>query len=268
MNPSMGAVLFNGNNIESIVAGLQVLGINAHWPPNKTLSQYILANANKAKITQSFFTDKPIKITCAIKRNSRVLLEQSLDVLWPLISGVEGTLILVQSNGQRQYTATWARTNVTEEKGGYMKFDLIFAPSDMYGYDPTYTLLLDQSNITTQPQTITMGDLDGSAEFQAPLIQLWLSVATSTGNTALSISNPSNSQLVTITRAWRVDDFVEIDSKNKTVKVNGVAVDFVGMIPEWQPKAIAGTGNSKITIADGLTTRKWRVRVTYNRRWV
>lgn len=128
--------------------------------------------------------------------------------------------------------------------------------------------MIDQSNITTQPQTLTMGDVDGSAEWQVPVIQLWLSTVTGSGSTSLVVSNPSNSQSVTISRTWAVDDYVEVDSKNKTVKVNGQRVDFTGMIPEWQPKSIAGTGNSKITIADGLTTRKWRVRVTYQRRWV
>lgn len=267
MNPSMGAVLFNTKDLESLVSGLRVLSINAHHPPQKTLSNYILANANKTKTTQNFFTGKPLGITFAITQNSRALLEKALDSLWPLVSGTEGTLIVLQSNMRRQYTATWSDTAVIEESGGYMKFTLVFTLSDQYGYDTDYTLLLDQSNITTQPQTITMADVDGSAEFQAPLIQLWLSVATGASST-LVISNPANTQSVSITKVFAVDDFIEIDSKNKTVKVNGIAVDFVGMIPEWQPKSIVGTGQSKITIADGLTTRKWRMRVTQFRRWV
>lgn len=270
MNPSMGPVLVNNNNLEGLVSGLQIVSINAHHPPKQTLSQYIIANANRSKTTQNYFTSKKISITCVIKRQSRVLLEKSLDTLWPIIAGNENTLIITQSDQQRRYTATWADTIWQEERGGYAKFDIVFSLSDQFGYDTNYTLLIDQSNITAVSSVFTMADLDGSAEFQAPLITLWLSVATYSGNEiGLVVGNANNGQEVSILRDhWSVDDFVQIDSVNKSVTINGVPTTYSGMIPEWQPKSIVGTGNAKISIGDDLATRKWRMRVTYNKRWV
>lgn len=266
MNPTMGPVLFNTNNLESLVSGLQVTSIPVMTPPKKTIANNILALMNKTKTTQNFFTERKIPITCNIKKNTRAELDLALDSLWPLINAVEGTLTLVEGNRQRQYTATWSDFNMKRVSGGFMEFDLVFVTSDMYGYDPTYTLLTDQSGFVNSPVNITMGDIDGSADWQVPIITLYLSALTA-GSGTVTLGNPATGQTVSINRTWAAGDQVEIDSQNKTVKVNGVLVDFTGAIPEWQPKILVGTGQSKLQYTDTFSTRTLRVRAIYYKRY-
>lgn len=266
MQPTMGPILFNANNLESLVPGLVVNALPVLLPPKKTLANQILALTNRTKTTQNYFTERKIPITCAIKQNTRVLLDQSLDVLWTLIDGVEGTLVLVEGNQQRQYTATWSDFNLKRISGGFMEFDLIFTTSDVYGYDPTYTLLCDQSGFVNSPVNITMADIGGSALYQAPIITLYLSALTA-GSGTVTLGNPATGQTVSITRTWAAGDQVEIDSQNKTVKVNGILVDFTGAIPEWQPKILVGTGQSKVQYTDTFSTRTLRIRGIYYKRY-
>lgn len=266
MQPTMGPVLFNANNLETLVSGLQIVALPIVVPPKKTLATNMLAFMNKAKVTQNFFTERKIPITCVIKQNTRVLLDQALDSLWPLINGIEGTLTLVEGNQQRAYTATWSDFNMKTLKGGYMLFDIIFTTSDMFGYDPTYTLLCDQSGFVASPTNITLGDVGGSADWQVPIFTLYYSALTA-GTGTVTIGNPATGQTVSITRTWAAGDQVEVDSQNKTVKVNGVLVDFTGAIPEWQPKILVGTGQSKVLVTDSFSTRTLRVRGIYYKRY-
>jgi hypothetical protein len=182
----MGPVLFNSNDIEANVTGLTVVKLPVFVPPKKTTSVFPLANTNRAKVTQAFFSQKTLPITCVITRDSRRYLDAAFDSLWPLLAGLEQSLIFIESNLQRQYTATWTDFNLIESKGGYAKFDLIFTLSDQYGYDPTYTTLIDQSNITTQPQTLTMGDVGGSAEWQVPIFTVYVTAVTASRGFTIS----------------------------------------------------------------------------------
>jgi hypothetical protein len=263
----MGPVLFNSNDIEALVAGLAVVSIPIFVPAKKTVTSYPLALQNKVKVVQSFFTGRILPVTCTITRPSRQALDQAFDALWPLISGTELPLTFVEGAGQRQYTATWADFNLIEQAGGYAKFDLLFTASDQYGYDPTYVTLLQQNGVTAQPLTWTMGDVDGSAEWQVPIITLTLTAVTGGSSVTLSIGNPASGQTCNITRSWAANDVLEIDSRLKTVKVNGTLVDSSGAIPEWNPKSIVGTGQSKILVSDGLTTRTYNLNVKLYRRW-
>jgi len=127
MQPTMGPVLFNTRNLESLVPGLRITSNNAPTPPRKTIASAVLAYMNKTKVSQSFFTERKLVITCVITQNTRVLLDNAFDVLWPIISGLEGALVLTEGGQQRQYTATWSDFNMRQIKGGFAEFDIIFS---------------------------------------------------------------------------------------------------------------------------------------------
>lgn len=267
LSPSMGPVLFNSNDLESLVTGLAITSIDSYLPPKKTLGSQILAYMNKNKITSSFYTNKTITLTGVITRNTRALMEAALDSLWPLLAGIEQDLIIVESGAQRRYTATWSDFIKQESAGGYLKFSLVFTASDAYGYDPTYTQLINQSGLVAQPQTFVMGDVQGSAEWQAPIFVLFFSVLTGGSGGTLTLGNPANGQTISITRNFVAGDYVEIDSQNRTVKVNGALVDFTGALPEWNPRPIAATGQSKVTVTDTFTTRTYSLNGKYYKRY-
>lgn len=263
----MSAVLFNTRDIESLVSGLTVLQTNTMLPATKTLSSAVLAYMNKTKVTQGFFTDRRVIVSCLIEQTTQTALENAFDTLWAIISGIEGTLVVTEGGVQRQYTATWGDFALKSVGKAWASFDLVFVCSDTYGYDTSATTLIDQSGITTQPNTLTMSDVLGSAEWQVPIIELFISALTGGTNATVTVANPATAQTITITRNWTAADHVEIDCQNRTVKVNGTLVAFTGAFPEYNPLALTTAGQSKITVTDTLTTRTLRVLVTYYKRW-
>lgn len=263
----MSTALFNTRDIESLVSGLRVLQTNTLLPATKSLSSAVLAYMNKTKVTQGFFTDRKVVVSCLIQKTTQTELETAFEALWPIISGTEGALVVTEAGVQRQYTATWSDFALKSVGKAWASFDLIFTCSDTYGYDTAATTLIDQSGITTQPNTLTMADVLGSAEWQVPIITLFISALTGGTNATVTVGNPATAQTISITRNWTAADQVEIDCQNRTVKVNGTLVAFTGAFPEYNPLALTTAGQSKVTVTDTLTTRTLRVLVTYYKRW-
>jgi len=52
-----------------------------------------------------------------------------------------------------------------------------------------------------------MGDIDGSAEWQAPIFELFISVLTGGSNAIITLGNPATSQTISITRVWVAGDY-------------------------------------------------------------
>lgn len=251
---------FDGTELESI-SGLTVLKTNPYQPAKRKLNNMALARSNKAKVNSGFYDKRDLIVRVGITRNTRDLLEVSIDSLMNLLQGLEKELILRQAGASRKYIASFSDAVVDVEGGSYIEMDLVFITSDHFGYDIASTLLLQVSGFTSGSKTdqITVG---GSAAWQQPTITCTLSSVAGSGTRNVVIGNGSNGQAVTITRSWTNGDVIEISSPNQSVKVSGVEVSFTGAIPEWQ------TGIGYITYSDTFTSRNMSNRVTYVKRYV
>lgn len=258
--------LFNSNYLNT-VTGLTVLAFNPYRPPRRDLTIAELTHIDNSKVNSAFYREREIMVRVGIARATRNLLEKSLDQLWVMLHGIEKELILNQSqnsSGQdstRKYYCTFREAIVSRDGGSYIEIELYFACSDPFGYDTVDTTLLELngSTLATRSDVISVS---GSARYQVPVITITYTTVTGATNKAVSVGNPTTTQVVSVDRTWANGDVLEIDSFNKTVKVNGVDVEFTGAIPEWEP------GSGFWYYADTFTTRSMRAHLTYKKRWL
>jgi phage-related protein len=245
---------FDGNDLATVVPGLIVVKTNPNKFPNRTLTVGQLSNADKSVQSSAFYKDKKINVIVEIGRNTRELLDDSVDILYSILQNEEATLIMSVGSGTRQWTATLSNITITDMVGGHATFDIEFQCSDPIGIDTASTNLF--STALTNSSSTTNFVLGGTAKWQQPVITITFSALTGGTAKIVTVGNSATGQTVSITRTWVAGDVLVIDSKLKKVTVNGTEVAFTGAIPEW-----AGPSNGATQVAgsmdytDTLTTR-------------
>jgi hypothetical protein len=66
----------------------------------------------------------------------------------------------------------------------------------------------------------------------------------------ITITNDTTDEAISVTRTWAKTDVLEVNTLNKTVLVNGTAVDYEGVFPIFSP----GTHNLIISHDLGVST--------------
>lgn len=227
------SAIFNDIDLTTI-SGLTVLKTNPYRPTKRNVSVSDLVRSNKSKINSAFYNEKTISVTVEITRNTRALMESSLDSLMALLQPIDKTLVLSQSGGLRKYYCTYEDNIVNEdaEGGSYIELELIFRCSDRFGYDINPSLLLQFSGYTSNYRSdqLTFG---GSALWQVPVITLTFSALTSGTTKTVTIGNGNTGQNLVVTRTWVAGDVISVDAYNRSVTVNNAEVAFTGAIPEF-----------------------------------
>lgn len=252
-------VWFNNNWINS-VTGLLLVSVNPYAPPRRILNTATIARAEKVTVSSAFYNQKMVFVKAAISRPGRELMEQSIDELSAMLHGKEKYLVIMQSGASRRYLATLDGIETTEAKGGHCMLTIRFACSDIFGYDVAYSTLINLSALTaaTRNENITVA---GSAPWQLPVITVTYTALSGGTSKTVTIGNNNTGQAITVTRTWATNDILEIDSLNRTVKVNGIEVTYSGAFPEL------ALGSGQIGYFDNLTTRTFNYNVKYYKRY-
>lgn len=253
--------IFNNYNLQSTIPSLTILSIDAYKVPKRKLSIDNIARTNKNKVSSAFFVEKNISITVSISNSTRQATESVLDSLFQLLQGLEKDLIIPQSGAQRKYTATL--TDVVEKKAGtaYWEGDLVFACSEVFGYDTAPTLIASATGTSSQPRT-DQYTFTGSADRQLPIITITYTAVTGGTGASVIVGNGTTGQQITVNRDWVAGDILVINCQEQSVKVNGTDVDFTGAFPGFEP------GVGYLTYSDNFTTRTFNLLANYYKRWV
>jgi hypothetical protein len=78
----------------------------------------------------------------------------------------------------------------------------------------------------------------------------------------ITIENDTTGQAISVERVWTKTDVLELDVANKTVKVNGTAVDYSGAFPYFAP------GTHDLIISSDFSVYKLTVTVDYYKRYL
>lgn len=254
-------VTFDGNDLAKLVSGLTVLAVNSYLMPKRGITINDLSRSDKSKHTNAFYKSKDITVSIGISRDTRANAEASLDTLFTYIQGLEKQLVINEGGAGRSYTATYSDYVLKVGGGSYIELDLIFTTTDRFGYGIPFEQLLLASARTLYNYTDTL-TFNGNAQAQVPVITITISALSGSTTNIVSLTNPGTTQGITVSRAWTAGDVLQIDCKNRTVRVNGVDVDFTGAFPEWSP----GTGY--LNYQDNFLTRTFNISVYYYRRYV
>lgn len=252
-------VLFNGSDIEDSVPNAKITAVDMR-PATRKLTSAQLARRDKTVVSSAFFTDRKPVVTLDIGGNNRASFETSMNVLNRLLQGREKALILPWANGSVQLTATYDNMAITDQAGGFGTVSIEFMCSDPFGIDTTVTQLYNYPHLVGSLYDFKC-TFDGSTETQQPVTTVTINSITGGTGKAISIENIDTGEVCTITRNWVPTDVLVVDSRNKTVQVNGVDVDYTGGIPEWV------TGTSNVTYVDNFTARDIALSITYQKRY-
>jgi hypothetical protein len=260
MSQTQTTVSYNGIELTSIT-GLTILATNPYVPAKRKLSRNLLARTNKSKTNSAFYTERELQIKINISRETRDLLEQSIDSLMTILQGLEKDLLVRQAGTTRKYVATYTDAVISNSGGSYITMDLVFVTSDHFGYDNVTTTNLTVGTYTggNRQDALTFG---GSAPLQQPTITVTFSYVYDATAKDVVIGNANLGMAITINRVWTTLDVLVIDASAQSVKVNGVEVAFTGAIPEF------AVGEGVLTYNDTFTARTVSYVVTYVKRYI
>lgn len=254
-------VLFNAYDLDGIT-GFEITDYDFNIYPNRQLRTFKLANQNRSALTSAEYVEKAINVYGIIRNCTREDAEATLSVLRSYTQGIKKVLSVPQYNRQVEYTATLQEMSQTWH-GNNMQVVMGFYCDEPTGVDNISEALIaviDQT-VTTATDTFPVVFAGSSLE-QYPVITIVINSLTGGTNKTITIDNDSNSHEVAIQRTWIVGDDLEIDTYNKTVKVNSSPVEYTGRIPDFN------TGATNILYQDTLTTRNVTITATYQRRYV
>lgn len=261
-----GAISFDSNSLQTFsratVVGILTNAIEHTNLPAKDAGLYGLANTDRSVIPYVGYPSKAISISGVIAGSTQADLDSRIDAFKAFFNGKDKNLDIEYNGTTRRYIATANTISVVRsQKSLYATFQIEFICTLPFGKDTSATTALSASGRTAASYTDAYTFL-GSAPLQLPLITVTYS-AISGGASFVAFGNNGNGQGITITdQTWVAADVLEIDVYNRTVKKNGVEIDFLGAFPEFAP------GAQNFSYSDGFTTRTFAITVTYYQMWL
>lgn len=252
-------VIFNGTDWTKML-GVQITGLNFHTRAKRTMNRKALPRDDGQKLVTAVYQGKEIIIHGIISATSKILFETYRDAFFATLSALESTLSVVQAGATAYYTGSVDDIAWDEDpKGGFGQFTLTFISSKPYREVPNYATARNLTGITVGNTTNGIGTILGSYK-AAPRITVTITSVSGATSKYIKLTNPATGKYIQITRTWANSDSLVIDADAKTVKVNGVAVDFAGVFLEYDP------GTAQIKYEDNFTSRNVAVLVEYKQR--
>lgn len=254
------ALKFNGNTIQN--SNYRITDIDHYSIPNKDIGLFGLAYANKSSISGIDYPSKVINVTGYIICDSSHSLESYVDTFKGYFNKTDGNLDIDYNSTTRRYVATVNKLGISRTSGKKaVSFNIEFICSQPFGADIALTVLGSSTAYTAATKTYTP-TVAGTAPVQYPIITITLNALTGTAD-YIQISNNKNGQeMLLYGLALVATNVIVIDSYERTVKVNGNPVDYLGSFLELD------VGVASITYSDGFLTRDVDINISYYKRYV
>lgn len=101
-------------------------------------------------------------------------------------------------------------------------------------------------------------NVDGSY-LAEPVINVSFAATSGASSGTVSVINAMNNQGITVTGDFSAPAFLEIDSYNLEVRLNGQSIDYQGLFPTFQP------GSQQVTYVDDFSSRTVDMTGSYNK---
>ncbi len=261
-----GNLSYNANSLQTYDRSTKV-GINTNVIdhtsiPEKQMELYGKANANGSAIPTINYPSKKISIAGTIHGSTKANLDSRIDDFKALFNGKDKNLDITYSSSTRRYIATANTISVQrQQKALWATFAIEFTCTNPFGMDTSQTSIMNSVGYTSNSLNVTP-TIGGTAPFQLPIFTITVTALTGAGD-YVQISNDNNNQQILIYGAGIVNgDVIEIDCEARTVKINGVEINYYGTFLELE------TGANSITYSDGFTTRTVTITAGYNKRYI
>lgn len=249
-------VYYNNFNLSSL-DGVAVYNHNFISVPSRNLNRAKLARADKSLLTSAEYTEKTITITGIVTGDDKNEIESRFETLKGVLQVPEGIVRVEQAGDQVEYTGTMSGMT-QQDFGKHLKFTLSILCSNPIGRSRTVSTLLTATN--TGPSYSHSITVLGSYR-ASPIIKVTIDSLTGGTNKTIQVLNSDTFQGISITRTWTAGEILTVDSFNKIVEVNDVAVDYNGVFPTFFP------GLRTFQYIDDFTTRSVDIEITYNKQY-
>ncbi len=190
---------------------------------------------------------KVISLQGILTATTQALLETAIDSFKELFSREGKNLDLSWGGSTRRYVATCRKHDFNRDHF-HLKFvpwTAEFAVPSGVGEDTAETIIVNKESFTGnyKKKVIT---LSGSAD---PKIKFQLDVSSSSNRIrGIELKNTDNGEKMFVHKGGSIihNETVEIDARLKTVKIDGVSAEYIGMFPNFN----IGTNNIMITLGD------------------
>jgi phage-related protein len=249
-------ISFDSNNLSS--AYLVVNRLNKSDSPTRELQVENLAFNDGFVIASDFWRSRTIKIAGMIVADSAAQLATLLDDLKQDLAGINKNLDVDHGDGTRRYKATLAKFEAPEDfyNISYLPYEAEFL-CQPFGY-ATASVNVSSDDITASPKTI---DMTVTGNYR-PLPTVTITFTTETGASAVSLTNNTTGDTITVTQAFNASDVMIINCEEQKVTVNGVQVDFTGPIP------LFAVGANELVLTIPATARNVNVDIDYTPRYL
>lgn len=186
------------------------------------------------------FDVKTITLSGIIKGSSQSDLENAIDTLKKNLNVVDKNLDVEYANGTRRYIATCSKLSFDRK---HYTVNIIDWKAEFTASNPPFGTSLDTSTIEDLSNTNTFaatltGTHDGYADYSGtfrPFPTIKLTFSAVNGIREVRFENTNEDGLFSIIRIkdykFYDGDVLTINTREGTVQVNGVDVDFIGGIP-------------------------------------
>ena len=261
-----GIISFNSNSLQTYSSatktGIITNAIQHTNIPDQVAELLAKADANGSYIPSLNYPSKKIQIAGAIAGSSQDDLDARIDTFKGYFIGKDKNLDIQYAGGTRRYIATVNSSSVDRDNVSlYATFTIEFICSQPFGLDTATTSLMNQTGYTSASYNVTP-TIGGSAPSQLPIFTITVTALTGVGD-YVQISNDLNNQAILVYGLGiTAGSVIEIDCVARTVKLNGVEVNYSGTFLDLAP------GASSITYSDGFDTRTVTIVATYAKRWM
>ena len=247
------AISYNSNSLQT--DNIITSDISHESSPTIDAKPMALSHTSQSRIPYVSYPSKEITISGKVTGSSVADLDSKLDTFRGYLVGKDKNLDIAYAGSTRRYIATPTAVRIDRPGGlSFANFQVTFLCSQPFGQATSDNTVLSATGRTSSSYNDSYS-FPGSAPEQRPKWTITLTALTGGTDKYIAVGNNATGEQIKITRTWATNDVVEIDSANKTVKVNGTEVDFEGAFP------LFGNGSQTLTYLDNLTTRTFNITV-------
>ena len=236
------SVVFTFNSVTSTTMGLTVIDVQKPVMPPQSVKTIDAPQFPGLVTSSKKFTDNKITVRCVLVGTSTANLVVLLEALGAYLDTDDDAELSFDDQTDRYWNVQHTATVEVKRTYRFVFLDLIFTCSDPFAYDNTADTDTEASFTTNNDTWVVANSGD---TYAYPVITITFNAA----QTHIYIDNNSVSDnRIDVSKSFAASDVLEIDCKNRTVKLNGTA-DYAGVgdggdsSAEWIKLA---TGNNTI----------------------